>query len=59
MKMDHAAPLVFGHLGEREPDDLAQTRHICAAQSGQLTKDVDGGAPPQFGGVRVPHHCAV
>lgn len=51
VEVDQPAPLELRHLGIRE-------LHPCAVSLCELVQaaaDGDGGAPPQFGSVGVPH----
>jgi hypothetical protein len=56
MEVDGASPLVFGDLGVRDLEAVAQRRTADARAGGELLAEVGGEASPEGTGVSVPEH---
>src|SRR5690606_34977737 len=56
VEVDGAALLVLGHLGKGDAGVVAEGPLRETGELGDLTAEVDGEAPPQGPGVRVPEH---
>jgi hypothetical protein len=54
VEVDRAPLLVFGHLGERHPDQPPQRLLGQAGELGQCAIDINGGSRPQSSGEGVP-----
>ena len=58
VEVDHAAALVFGDLGEGDPDLRGERLVGQPGLAGEGAAQGDGEAAPQFGGVGVEQDCA-